>query len=113
MKQNSTIKNIIFQISAILILLSAVVYYFDPEIAKYTMIIGVIGFGGITFTTPYPGKSLKGKRLFNVQVIAAILMIVAAYLMYVNMKEWVVIMLVAAFQTLYCAVMLPRIYKQE
>lgn len=113
MKMNPKIKNTIFQLSAILIVLAAIIHSFDTTIAKYAMIVGVVGFAFTTFTTPYPGKSLRGKRMFNIQIFAVLLMAVATYLMYIDYNGWVVILLVAALQTLYCAVMLPRIYEKE
>lgn len=113
MKLNPKVKNVFFQISAIIILVAAIVYYFDPTIAKYLMIVGVAGFAAITFTTPYPGKSIRGKRLFNIQILAVLLMAVATYIMYIDMKEWVIILLVSAILTLYSSILLPNVYKKE
>ncbi|WP_165022993.1 MULTISPECIES: hypothetical protein [unclassified Dysgonomonas] len=113
MKLNPKAKNIFFQVSAILILLSAIAYNFDLTVGRYAMIIGVAGFAASVFTTPYPGKSIRGKRLFNIQVFAVLLMAVSAYLMFVNMSEWVVILLIASLLTLYCSIVLPRAYKEE
>ncbi|MDU1891879.1 MAG: hypothetical protein E6767_14425 [Dysgonomonas sp.] len=113
MKPISRIKNIIFQIAALLILLAAVAYSFNTMIAKYTIIVGVIGFAAIVFTTPYPGKSLRGKRLFNMQILATILMIVSAYLMFVDIKGWVVTLLIAAILTLYSTIILSKVYQKE
>lgn len=110
---NPKIKNIIYQVSALLIILAAVVHSFDVVIAKYSLIVGAIGFVSMTFLTPYPGKSIRGKRLFNIQVFAAILIAIGAYLMYNDNEGWVVVLLIAAVQTLYCAIMLPRAYKDE
>ena len=113
MKINPKIKHIVQQLSAILIVLAAVVHSFDTTVAKYAMIVGVAGFLATTFLTPYPGKSLRGKRMFNIQIFATLLMAVAAYLMYIDYKGWVVVLFIAALQTLYCGIMLPRIYKKE
>ncbi len=113
MKINPKIKNIVFQLSAILIVLAAIAHSFDTTVAKYAMIVGVVGFAFTTFITPYPGKSLRGKRLFNIQIFAVLLMAVSAFLMYINYSGWVVLLLIAAIQTLYCAIMLPRIYENE
>ncbi len=113
MKQNPKLKNILFQISAILILLAAIIYYFQPEIAKYLLIVGAVGYTAITFTTPYPGKSFRGKRLFNIVVLAAILMCVSAYLMFVNITGWVVTILIAAILTLYSTIAMSMEYKKE
>lgn len=111
--KNEKFKNILFQISAILILIAAVLFNFNPSIAPYLMIFGVAGFGAVIFTTPYPGKSIRGKRLFNIQILAVVLMAVATYLMFENMSEWIVTLLVSAVLTLYCSIVLPRVYKKE
>lgn len=113
MKINPKLKNTIFQLSAFTILLAAAIFYFEPVVAKYAMIAGVIGFAFATFTTPYPGKSLRGKRLFNMQVVAVLLMCVSAYLMYEEMGAWVITLLIAAILTLYSAIVLPMEYKKE
>lgn len=113
MKLNPKIKNLFFQVAAILILIAAVIYYFDVNIAKYIMLVGVAGFAASILTTPYPGKSLRGKRLFNIQVLAVILMAVATYLMFIDMGGWVVLLLISALLTLYCSIVLPQVYKKE
>lgn len=113
MKKNPKLKNIFFQISAILILIAAIVFYFDPTIAKYIMLIGVAGFAATTFTTPYPGKNIRGKRLFNIQIFAVLLMAVSSFLMFKNMSEWVVTLLIAAILTLYANIMMSMTYKKE
>lgn len=113
MKQNTKLKNIIFQISAILILVGAIAYFFNPLVAKCVMIVGVVGYTATTFTTPYPGKSLRGKRLFNIQILSVLLMCVSTYLMFIDMNGWVITLLIAAILTLYSAIALSITYKQE
>lgn len=115
MKENKKYKNLLFQVSAIAILVSAILVNFEvtATIAKWVIIAGATGYAATTFTSPYPGKSLRGKRLFNIQVFAALLFCVSAYLMYSEMKAWVVTMLVGAIFTLYCAIVLPIAYKNE
>lgn len=113
MKLNPKIKNLFFQISAILILIAAVAYSFYPAMAKYMLALGVAGFVVVTFTSPYPGKSIRGKRLFNIQILAVLLMAVSAFLMFKEIGGWVVTLLIAAVLTLYCSIVLPKIYKKE
>lgn len=113
MKSNEKVKDIVFQISAILILFAAVFFSVNPAVAPYILAIGVAGFGAVTFTRPYPGKSIRGKRLFNIQILAVVLMAVAAFLMFRNMGEWIYALLVSAILTLYCSIVLPRVYKNE
>lgn len=113
MKSNEKVKDIVFQISAILILFAAVFFTFNPVVAPYILAVGVAGFGAVTFTRPYPGKSIRGKRLFNIQILAVVLMAVSTYLMFSNMGEWIYALLVSAVLTLYCSIILPRVYKSE
>lgn len=107
------LKGLLHQIFAILILLGTAGYYFKPEIAQYIVLVGVAGFGSITLTTRYPGKSIRGKRLFNMQVFAVILMIIATYLMFIEFKEWVLAMLIAAILILYSSFVLSAELNKE
>lgn len=106
-------KDVVFQVSALLILFAAVFYLFRPDIARFVMIAGVGGFAVTTFLNRYPGKSLRGKRLFNIQVFAILMMVAATVLMFMYTKEWVVLMFIAALFTLYSAILLPRVYEKE
>ncbi|MEN9918392.1 MAG: hypothetical protein RL662_828 [Bacteroidota bacterium] len=106
-------KDFIFKASAIVILVSAIVHLFNPVVASYTMILGVIGYTITTFMSPYPGKSTRGKRLYNIQVFGIVFMIMGSYLMFVGRNEWVITMLVAAILTLYASYLLPKVYEEE
>lgn len=106
-------KDFLFKASAILILIAAIVYFFNEAVASYTMIIGVAGFALTTFFTPYPGKSVRGKRLYNIQIFGIVFMVMSTYFMFVRRNEWVVLMLVAAILVLYAAVLLPKVYQKE
>lgn len=106
-------RDFIFKASAVLILIASVVYLFNEPAAAYTMIIGVAGFVITTFMTPYPGKSIRGKRLYNIQIFGIVFMVMATYLMFVRRNQWVVLMLIAAIFILYASILLPRVYKKE
>ena len=110
---NNKTKETAFQISAVLILISAALYLFNPIIAPFVMIVGVIGFAVTTFLMRYTGKSLRAKRLFNIQVFAVLMMVAAACLMLMHKNEWVILMLIAALLTLYVSVILPRAIKND
>jgi membrane protein implicated in regulation of membrane protease activity len=110
---NGKSKDFIFKMSAMLILIAAVVYLFNEIVAPYIMIVGVIGFAATTFLTPYPGKSFRGRRLYNIQIFGIAFMAMGAYLMFTHRNEWVVAMLVAALLILYAWVLMPRVYRQE
>ncbi len=86
---------------------------FYPVIAPWIMAFSVALFSVITVTSPYPGKSIRGKRLFNLQILSCLLMIVASYLMFKNRSEWVLIMVAGAVFLLYSSFVLPRELEKE
>lgn len=106
-------KDKIFQISGVMILLSAILYMFWPNIAPWIMSVSVLVFSLITMTNPYPGKSIRGKRLFNFQVFSCLLMIASAYLMFKQRNEWALVMIVGAFFMLYAVITIPKELDKE
>ena len=50
------IKDTVFRISGVIILLAAAGYRFMPTVVPWIMGVGVITFTVITILTPYPGK---------------------------------------------------------
>lgn len=106
-------KNLIFKISCILILVAAFVYFFAPQVAPWVMAVAVAAFTAIVASTPYPEKSLRGKRLFNFQIVACVLMVVATYLMFRHRNEWALAMIAGAIFQLYAAVVLPQELEKE
>ncbi|MDR0332248.1 MAG: hypothetical protein LBI15_02180 [Dysgonamonadaceae bacterium] len=103
----------LYKISAILILVAALLYFFFPTLAAWIMVFAVATFIVLTAKNPYPGKSVRGKRLFGFQIFACMLMAVAAYLMLRERNEWVVAMLIAAFLQLYAAIIIPKELEKE
>ena len=110
---NNKILDFIFKLSAIVILIAAASYLFNPLVAGYLMVAGVAGFTIVTFKTPYPGKSLRGKRLYNIQILGIVCMAMATYLMFEQRNEWVVPMLIAAILITYTSILLPKVYDSE
>ncbi len=106
-------KDKIFQISGILILISAILYLFSPDIAPWIMSVSVLTFSLITITSPYPGKSIRGKRLFNFQVFSCLLMIASTYLMFKQRPEWPLVMIIGALFMLYAGITIPKELHKE
>jgi len=106
-------KNLIFQIAAILILFAAILYYFMPTVAAWIMVFATATFSVMTAKNPYPGKSIRGKRLFRFQIFACMLMVVSSYLMFQQRNEWVLTMVIAAFLLLYSAIIIPKELEKE
>lgn len=107
------LKNVLYRLSGILILFSALLYLFQPVVASWIMAVSVVVFTVITVTMPYPGKSLRGRRLFNFQVIACLMMIASAYLMFKQRNEWPLFLLIAAILLLYSAILTPKMLESE
>lgn len=106
-------KDKIFQISGILILFSAILYMFSPDIAPWIMSVSVLIFSLITMTNPYPGKSIRGKRLFNFQLFSCLLMIASTYLMFKHRPEWPLVMIIGAILMLYAVIAIPKELNNE
>ena len=106
-------KETVCRISGIAILLSAVLYLFAPSVAPWIMAVSVLAFSAVTVLSPYPGKSFRGKRLFNFQVISCVLMIVGAYLMFRKNNLWALSMMIGALFLLYSGVMISRELHKE
>lgn len=111
MKDN--IKSILYKASALFILVFTIMYSFQPEIAVWGMVVSVSMFSAITITNPYPGKSLRGKRLFNFQVFACVLMVVATFLMYKGRNEWPLLLLISAIFFFYSSIVLQKELNKE
>lgn len=109
----SKFKKITFPISLLLILIGTVLFSFYPEIAPYILTAGTALYGAIVFTTPYPGKNMRGKRLFNMQIFSVLLMSAACYMMFAGYNLWVVLLLISAFLMVYSIQMTARIWKKE
>lgn len=106
-------KETIYQISGVLILISSVLYLFIPTIAPWILAISVLVFSAVTALSPYPGKSIRGKRLFNFQIFSCMLMIVSTYLMFRNNNLWALSMIIAAFLLFYSGIMIPKELEKE
>lgn len=107
------IKEIIFQVSAIFILLSAIAYAFFSQVAPWIMAFSVAAFCVSVGLNPYPGKSLRGKRLFGFRIVACMLMVVATYLMFRARNEWALAMLLGAVFLLYSSIVISKELKKE
>ena len=107
------LKETFYKVSAIVVLLSSVLYAFVPEIAPWGMAVGVVGLTLTTITMKYPGKSIRGKRLFNLQIISSVFLLISAYMMLRQNMLWVLWFAVGSVLLLYSAIMLPIVYDQE
>lgn len=107
------IKEYSFGIAATIILIAAVGYAFVPFAASWAMALGVLFYGVSIVLNPYPGVSVRGKRLFQFQVFAFFLMAIGTYLMFKQKNEWPLAMLCAAVFILYSSIVIPKELKKE
>lgn len=106
-------KNIIYQLSASIVLLSAVLFSFSKEVAPYGLAVGSIGLIITTIMKRYTGGNVRGRRLANMQVLGAVSMFASAVFMYFQLSYWVPFLLIGAVLTLYVAIMLPKTMDKE
>jgi len=109
----SKVKDVFFRVAGVIILFAAAGYGFMPTVVPWIMAVGVAAFTVITIITPYPGKSIRGKRLYNFKLLSCILMAVSTYLMFRQRNEWAMVMLVAMVFLLYSALTLPKEFEKE
>ena len=86
---------------------------FSPVIAPWIMSVSVLVFSLITMKNPYPGKSIRGKRLFNFQIFSCLLMIASTYLMFKHRNEWPLVMIIGALFMLYAVIAIPKELDKE
>lgn len=106
-------KNLLYKISGILILISLLIHLIYPVVAPWIMAVSVAMFSVITVTSPYPGKSIRGKRLYNLRILSCLFMIAATYLMFRQRPEWVLVLVAGAVFMLYSSFVLPKELKNE
>ncbi|OUO54331.1 hypothetical protein B5F77_03865 [Parabacteroides sp. An277] len=101
MKQ--TIRNLLFGIGAIGILLGAVLWFVGYEIAPYLFAVGTASYAVCQLTAQADNKDLHARRMLRFQRIAALLMIISSGLMFRGGNDWVVFLTIAAIFQLYAA----------
>jgi hypothetical protein len=95
------LKEYLFAICSVLLLLSAISYISEWQFVPYTYAIAGAGVAIHLLTTPYKGTNLRLKRLNIQQAIAAIMLPVSSYFMFKEMNEWVICLFVFALLLVY------------
>lgn len=102
------IRTILFNFSAILVLLGAVLYLTQFEFAPYLFAFGTAGVAICHLTTPTKNLGFRERRLQIFNVIASLLMIVASTFMFMHRTEWILCLSIAALLQLYTAFVTPK-----
>ncbi len=110
---NNKINNYLYQISAIIILLSAVAYAFIPEISSYVFSVAAAGFAISRLTQRYTGKNTRIKRLYNIQKLSAFAMLGASYFMFKPYNQWIIFLIIAGFIEFYTVTFISKETEKE
>lgn len=102
------IKKYMFQISAILVLVSAALYITKLEWAPYMYAVGTAGVAVSHLTNKYEGTNLRKKRLHRILGFAGMLMVLSSYFMFKHQGEWIMTLLIAAILHLYVSFVMPK-----
>lgn len=95
------LKTYLFYASAILLVISAALYITGNKYVPYVYAVSGAIVAVACLSNPYRGDSLRLKRLNIQQAIAAILLPVSSYLMFLKRNEWFITLFVSAFLLLY------------
>jgi len=116
---NTQIKEYLFYISSVLLVLSAALYITEWNFIPYVYAVASAGVAIVYLTSPYRGDDLRLKRLNIQEAIAAILLPVSSYLMFKNVDtdghryDWVMFLAISAFLQFYVAVIKSRKQKKK
>lgn len=100
---SSRFRTILFNIAAILVLLGAILYLGNKEVAPYIFAVGAAGISVCYLTLPVKELNFRQKRLHRFNVFAGLLMICASGLMFDGRKEWIICLCIAAILQIYTA----------
>lgn len=97
------IRTIVFNFSAILVLLGAMLFFFKFAFAPYLFAFGAAGIAICHLTLSTKAMGFRERRLQVFNVIAGLLLVVSSTLMFMDRKEWVICLTVSALLQLYTA----------
>ncbi|WP_251968659.1 hypothetical protein NEE14_006780 [Parabacteroides sp. AD58] len=102
---NPRIRTYVFSISALLLLVGAVLYLTRWVVAPYLFAVGSAGITVCYLTESVVGLDFRQKRLHRFNVLSGLLMIAASAFMFKGKMEWVVLLAISAIFQTYAAFM--------
>ena len=102
------VKFFLFIVSAILILVGAILHVSSPTIASYIFAVGAAGVAVYYFTIPVKDMDFRSRRLHRFNIFAGLLCIASSALMFAHRKEWIICLTIAAIFQLYSAFVTPK-----
>lgn len=110
---SKSFRTILFSVSAISLLIGAVLYITSWLFAPYLFAFGAAGLTLIYATEPNKETDLRKRRLQRFNLIAGVLMIAASGLMFNDRNEWMLCLTIAAILQLYAAFVYPKDDKEK
>lgn len=110
---NKKIKDYLFYISAILLLISAALYITEWSFIPYIYAVASAGVAVAYLTNHYEGSNLRLKRLRFMEIAAAVLLPVSSYFMFKNKNEWFMCLTISAILQLYLVMVRSHEMKKE
>jgi hypothetical protein len=105
---NPSIRTLLFNFSALLVLLGATLFFSRLFFAPYLFAVGSAGIAICQLTTPTKGMDFRRRRLQIFNVIAGLLLVVGSSFMFMNRNEWILCVTVAALLMLYTSFVAPN-----
>ncbi len=100
---------ILYAVSAVTVLVGAILKIFIPREASYIYMSGAVLFAVMQFLSRYRSNDTALNRLVLQQQLGGLLLVVAGVLMFTNVhNEWMVVMFIAALIELYTAFRIPQ-----
>lgn len=109
---NEKVRNILLAVSALFILAGTALYLFHLPFTVYIFAAGAVGMTVARITNHYTGPNFRLKRLYRIEIIAALITVGSAWFMFKNQNEWILLLLVAAFLQLYTSFIIPKVEKE-
>ncbi|MGL4992715.1 MAG: hypothetical protein ACRC6R_01055 [Bacteroidales bacterium] len=100
-------KRILFPISALMVLFSSATYLIKWDATPYIFAVGAAGVAVAHLTNRYSGTNLRKKRLNGILGLAGLILVLASFLMFKGMSEWIICLLISAVLHLYVSFTMP------
>jgi hypothetical protein len=107
------IKNYLYLFFGIIVIVSIVAYIYYQQFALYTYAVGALGMTIIRVSNLSSDKESRIRRLNNIQALSSILLLGAAYLMYIKFYGWLIAIVLSAAIDLYVSFRMPSEKEKE
>ncbi|MBQ8423786.1 MAG: hypothetical protein IJY36_05960 [Coprobacter sp.] len=109
-----SVRNTLFQCSAIAVVLGAAAYTFVPHLPAYLLAAGAVGMFVARVTRKYRGDNVRLRRLYRQELFSSVIFLAAAALMYWRGGvDWVVLFIMGTVLQIYTSIIIPREESKE